>query len=62
MVLTPLFELSWTAAGVGQLGAAQVDLVVCHHLQKFEDLLLAGDEARAERVVDAEGEAAGKVG
>ena len=55
--------LSWTgcrppdchAAGVGQLGAAQVDLVVCHHPHELKDLLPTGDEARAEHVVDAEG-------
>ena len=50
MVPTPLFR-SWTgcrppsperAAGVGQLGAAQVDLVVCHHLHELKDLLPAG--------------------
>ena len=40
------------SAGVGQLGA---DLVVCHHLDELEDLLLTGDEARAEHVVHAEG-------
>ena len=43
------------AAGVGQLGAAQVDLVVCHHPHDFEDLLPARDEAWAEHVVNAEG-------
>ena len=32
---------------VGQLGVAQVDLAVCHHAHKFEDLLFAGDEAGA---------------
>ena len=42
------------SAGVGQLGAAQVDLVVRHHFEKFEDLLPAGDEARAQHVVHAE--------
>ena len=43
------------AAGVGQLGAAQVDLVVCHHADELENLLPAGDEARAQHVVHAEG-------
>ena len=42
-------------SGVGQLGAAQVDLVVRIHFHKFEDLLPAGDEARAQHVVHAEG-------
>ena len=37
-------QVAQHSAGVGQLGAAQVDLVVCHHL----------DEARAEHVVHAE--------
>ena len=41
--------------GVGQLGAAQVDLVVRHRFHEFEDLLPAGDEARAQHVVHAEG-------
>ena len=34
--------------------AAQVDLVVCHH-PELKDLLPAGNEARAEHVVNAEG-------
>ena len=65
MVPTPLFsvilermsfpQIAQHAAGVGQLGAAQVDLVVCHHLHEFEDLLPARNEAWAEHVVDAEG-------
>ena len=38
-----------------QLGAAQVDLVVCHHPHELKDLLPAGDEAGAKHVVDAEG-------
>ena len=38
-------------AGVGQLGAAQVDLVVRHHADELKDLLPAGDEARAQHVV-----------
>ena len=36
---------------VGQLGAAQVDLVVRHHPDKFENLLPARDKARAQHVV-----------
>ena len=48
-------QIAQHAAGVGQLGAAQVDLVVCHHSDELKDLLPAGDEARAEHVVDAEG-------
>ena len=40
---------------VGQLGAAQVDLVVRHHPDELKNLLPAGDEARAQRVVHAEG-------
>ena len=59
MVPTPLFrdlgEDAQHSASVGQLGAAQVDLVVCHHLDELEDLLPTGDEARAEHVVHAEG-------
>ena len=43
------------SAGVGQLGAAQVDLVVRHHPDELKDLLSAGDETRAQRVVHAEG-------
>ena len=46
-------QIAQHAAGVGQLGAAQVDLVVCHHPHELKDLP-AGDEARAEHVVDAE--------
>ena len=48
-------QIAQHAPGVGQLGAAQVDLVVCHHPHELKDLLPAGDKARAERVVDAEG-------
>ena len=48
-------QIAQNAAGVGQLGAAQVDLVVCHHPHELKDLLPTGDEARAEHVVDAEG-------
>ena len=48
-------QIAQHAAGVGQLGAAQVDLVVCHHPHELEDLLPAGDEAGAKHVVDAEG-------
>ena len=40
---------------LGQLGAAQVDLVVRHHPDELKDLLPAGDKARAQRVVHAEG-------
>ena len=43
-------QIAQHAAGVGQLGAAQVDLVVCHHPHELKDLLPAGDEARAEHV------------
>ena len=65
MVPTPLFSvilermssprLPSTLSGVGQLGAAQVDLVVRHHPDELENLLPAGDEARAQHVVHAEG-------
>ena len=48
-------QVAQHSAGVGQLGAAQVDLVVRHHPDKFENLLPAGDEARAQHVVHAEG-------
>ena len=48
-------QIAQHAAGVGQLGAAQVDLVVCHHPHEFKDLLPAGDEAGAQHVIDAEG-------
>ena len=48
-------QVAQHSAGVGQLGAAQVDLVVRHHLQELKDLLPAGDEARAQHVVHAEG-------
>ena len=48
-------QVAQHSAGVGQLGAAQVDLVVRIHFHKFEDLLPAGDEARAQHVVHAEG-------
>ena len=44
-----------STAGVGQLGAAQVDLVVRHHADELKDLLPAGDKARAQHVVHAEG-------
>ena len=44
-------QVAQHAAGVGQLGAAQVDLVVRH----LKDLLPAGDKARAQHVVHAEG-------
>ena len=49
MVFTPFFSLPGCcpgcphSAGVGQLGAAQVDLVVRHHPGELEDLLPAGD-------------------
>ena len=64
MVPTPLFSVILdrissprlpNTPGVGQLGAAQVDLAVRHHPNELEDLLPAGDEAGAEHVVDAEG-------
>ena len=48
-------QVAQHSAGVGQLGAAQVDLVVRHHPDEFENLLPAGDEARAQHVVHAEG-------
>ena len=62
MVPTPLFsmilesQVSQHSAGVGQLGAAQVDLVVRHHPDELKDLLPAGgkDKARAQHVVHAE--------
>ena len=43
------------SAGVGQLGAVQVDLVVRHHPDELKDLLPAGDKAWAQHVVHAEG-------
>ena len=59
MVPTPLFsvivaQVAQHSAGVGQLGAAQVDLVVRHHPDELKDLLPAGDKARAQHVVHAE--------
>ena len=48
-------QVAQNSAGVGQLGAAQVDLVVRHHPDEFKNLLPAGDEARAQHVVHAEG-------
>ena len=48
-------QIAQHAAGVGQLGAAQVDLVVAINAYEIKDLLPAGYEARAEHVVDAEG-------
>ena len=54
MVPTPLFSVILDrmsspqhAAGVGQLGAAQVDLVVAIHAHELEDLLPTRDEAGA---------------
>ena len=35
-------QVAQHSAGVGQLGAAQVDLVVRHHPDEFKDLLPAG--------------------
>ena len=62
MVPTPLFQrdlgedvVAQHLAGVGQLGAAQVDLVVRHQPDELKDLLSTGDEARAQHVVHAEG-------
>ena len=58
MVPTPLFSVileRMSLPGVGQLGAAQVDLVVRHHPDELKDLLPAGDKARAQHVVHAEG-------
>ena len=40
-------QIAQHAAGVGQLGAAQVDLIVAVHAHEFEDLLPTGDEAGA---------------
>ena len=48
-------QIAQHPAGVGQLGAAQVDLVVAIHAYELKDLLPTGDEAWAEHVVDAEG-------
>ena len=48
-------QVAQRSAGVGQLGAAQVDLVVRHRPDELKDLLPAGDEARAQHVVHAEG-------
>ena len=48
-------QVAQHSAGVGQLGAAQVDLVVRHHPDEFENLLPTKDEARAQHVVHAEG-------
>ena len=48
-------QVAQYSAGVGQLGAAQVDLAVRHHTDKLKDLLPAGDKARAQHVVHAEG-------
>ena len=47
-------QVAQHSAGVGQLGAAQVDLVVRHHPDELKDLLPAGDKARAQHVVHAE--------
>ena len=47
-------QVAQHSAGVGQLGAAQVDLVV-RHPDELKDLLPAGDEAWAQHVVHAEG-------
>ena len=64
MVPTPLFsvilerivaQVAQHSAGVGQLGAAQVDLVVRHYFHELKNLLPAGDKARAQHVVHAEG-------
>ena len=56
---TPLFsvilERSSPRLPSTLLGAAQVDLVVRHHLHELKNLLPAGDEARAQHVVHAEG-------
>ena len=40
-------QIAQHAAGVCQLGAAQVDLVVAIHAYELEDLLPTGDEAGA---------------
>ena len=63
MVPTPLFSVILDRMSSPRLPSTrlalaswgQVDLVVCHHPHELKDLLPAGDEARAERVVDAEG-------
>ena len=44
-------QVAQHSAGLGQLGAAQVDLVVPHHLHELKNLLPAGDKARAQHVV-----------
>ena len=46
-------QVAQHSAGVGQLGAA--DLVARHHADELKDVLPAGDEARAQHVVHAEG-------
>ena len=62
MVPTPLFSVILKkgcrrpgSQHSGQLGAAQVDLVVRHHPDELKDLLPAGDKARAQHVAHAEG-------
>ena len=40
-------QVAQHSAGVGQLGAAQVDLVVRHHPDELKDLLPAGDKVTA---------------
>ena len=47
-------QVAQHSAGVGQLGAAQVDLVV-RHPDELKNLLPARDEAWAQHVVHAEG-------
>ena len=65
MVPTPLFSvilermssprLPSTLLAVASWAQRKVDLVVCHHADELKDLLPAGDEARAQHVVHAEG-------
>ena len=55
-------QIAQHAAGVGQLGAAEVDLAVCHHADELKALLSARDEAGAKHVVDAEGLVAARWG
>ena len=58
MVPTPLFSVILERMSSPRLPStrlALVDLVVRHHPDELKDLLPAGDEARAQHVVHAEG-------
>ena len=55
MVPTPPRLPSTRLAFASSVGAAEVDLAVCHHADELKDLLSARDEAGAKHVVDAEG-------